>query len=188
VEVNTAGAVIWTAALTDKGYLALRQSNGHTIATSGEDCRVYDIDASGKSTLIAGSLEKFPNAHLLWFSGFELMANGHFFIANWNGHGMEGKGPHAVEFDTNNNLVWKWDDHVAASTVTNVLSYDPGTTSIFPGPETMLHAAAPTAIPLIHQGVMVYGKAGSAELFRPDGKFQIMAAGPEAVRKAALLP
>jgi hypothetical protein len=135
VEVDAAGATVWTAGLTDKAYVAYRLSNGHTVATSGEDSRVYDIAADGKSTLLAGSLEKFPSSGLLWFSGFEILPNGHYFVANWNGHGMEGKGPHIVEFDAGNNLVWKWEDHKAASTVTNALTFETASTSMLPHPE-----------------------------------------------------
>lgn len=128
VEVDSSGKIVWNADLTDKGYLAIRLPNGHTLATSGQDCRLYDIDTAGKATLKVGSLEKFPSSGLLWFSGFEVLQNGHFFIANWNGHGMEGKGPHAIEFDESNNLVWKWEDHTAATDVTNVLSFESTTT------------------------------------------------------------
>jgi hypothetical protein len=187
VEVNGAGAIVWTAALTDKGYLALRQPNGHTIATSGEDCRVYDIAADGKATLVAGGLEKFPNAHLLWFSGFEMLPNGHFFVANWNGHGKEGQGPHAVEFDAGNNLVWKWDDHTAASTVTNVLTFESGTTPVQPHPES-LHASAPLSVSRLHEGIVVYGKAGATELFLPDGRFHSMQAVSAESRRPPMLP
>jgi hypothetical protein len=124
VEVDAKGATVWTGALTDKGYVAYRLGNGHTLATSGEDCFVYDLAADGKATVLAGGLAAHPGQGLLWFSGFEVLANGHYFIANWNGHGKEGQGPHAVEFDGQNKLVWKWDDHAAASTVTNVMTVE----------------------------------------------------------------
>ncbi len=130
VEVDAVGSIVWNGALTDKGYQARRLANGHTVATSGEDCRIYDFPPKGDPVLVGGSLEKFTNAHLLWFSGFEILANGDFFVANWNGHGHEGQGPHAVEFDAANNLVWSWEDHVAATTVTNVLTWETPATTI----------------------------------------------------------
>jgi hypothetical protein len=170
VEVNAAGATVWTAALTDKAYVAMRLPNGHTLASSGEDCRIYDIAADGKATLAAGSLEKFPNDHFLWFSGFEVLPNGHYFVANWNGHGMEGKGPHAVEFDAANNLVWKWEDHAAASTVTNVLTVEAGTTGIRPVPE------GKSKIPKTRSGFRIlpgrgsFAWAGTEAFFLSDGR------------------
>jgi hypothetical protein len=124
VEIDPKGATVWSADLTDKAYVAYRLENGHTIATSGEDYIVYDIAQDGKATLRAGGKAKHGSARLLWFSGFEILPNGNVFVANWNGHGMEGKGPHAVEFDKDNNIVWSWEDHQAASTVTNVLTVD----------------------------------------------------------------
>ena len=139
VEADSKGAVVWTGALTDKGYVGYRLANGHTLATSGEDCYVYDFAADGKATAVAGGLAKHPGKGFLWFSGFEILANGHFFVANWNGHGMEGKGPHAVEFDAQNNLVWSWEDHAAAATVTNVMTVEgngPTAISAFPEPGT----------------------------------------------------
>lgn len=42
-------------------------------------------------------------------------------VANWLGDGNIGTGPHAVEFDANNKLVWSWEDHSAAQTITNLL-------------------------------------------------------------------
>ena len=68
-----------------------------------------------------GGATDHPNARLRWFSGFQQLESGDVVIANWLGHGMEGSGPHVVEFDTNNDLVWQWEDHTAATTVTNVL-------------------------------------------------------------------
>lgn len=170
VEVEPGGGIVWSAALTDKGYEAVRLPNGHTVATSGEDCRVYDLTADGKATMVAGGLEKHPKENLLWFSGFEILPNGHYFVANWNGHGMEGKGPHAVEFDAANNLVWKWDDHQAASTVTNVLTYEPATTAVRPGRDSFFRQGG---------GVLRFPLSGlysaperfpAPGYFRPDGR------------------
>lgn len=170
VEVNPSGATVWSAGLTDKAYVAIRLANGHTIATSGEDCRVYDLDAGGKASLLAGSLEKFPNDHFLWFSGFEILANGHYFVANWNGHGMEGKGPHALEFDAVNNLVWKWEDHTAASTVTNVLTVEAGSTGLRSRPEGYFRESGSLSGFRAVRGRGAYAKAGSETLFLADGR------------------
>ncbi len=124
VEVDSLGTTVWTGALTDKGYVGYRLPNGHTIATSGEDCFIYDFSADGKATVIAGGLANHPTDKMLWFSGFEILPNGNFLVANWNGHGMEGKGPHAFEFTPQNKIVWTWDDAKIASTVTNVLNLE----------------------------------------------------------------
>lgn len=123
-EIDPGGKSVWTGALTDKGYVAYRLANGHTIAASGEDCLIYDFSEDGKAIVIAGGLEKHAGKGFLWFSGFEPLAEGHLLVANWNGHGKQGQGPHAVEFDARNNLVWSWEDHAAAATVTNVMTVE----------------------------------------------------------------
>jgi len=120
-ECDPSGAITWSAPLTGKGYLALRQENGNTFATTGETVTVIELDKDGKILSTLGSTKDHANARLLWFSGFHRIANGNFVVANWCGHGKTGQGPHVVEFDAGNKLVWQWEDHVAAKTVTNVL-------------------------------------------------------------------
>ena len=66
-----------------------------------------------------------PQLGLDWFSGFQLLPDGHVLAANWLGHGKQGTGPHLVEFDRGNRVVWKWEDHQQAATITNVLVLDP---------------------------------------------------------------
>ena len=61
---------------------------------------------------------------LQWFSGFHHLDSGNIVVANWLGHGKAGKGPHLVEFDKDNKLVWKWEDHQKAKQITNVLILD----------------------------------------------------------------
>jgi hypothetical protein len=137
VEVDAKGVTVWSAGLTDKAYVAYRLDDGRTLATSGEDAYVYSIAPDGKATVLAGGLDNHPKAGLLWFSGFEILPNGNFLVANWNGHGKEGQGPHAVEFNARNELVWSWTDHQAASTVTNVLSVEgAGPSGVGPHPQT----------------------------------------------------
>jgi hypothetical protein len=42
-------------------------------------------------------------------------------MTNWLGHGKLNSASHLLEFDTNNKLVWQWDDHQAVKQVTNLL-------------------------------------------------------------------
>ena len=63
-----------------------------------------------------------PTAELRKFSGYSVVpGNGNILVANWLGDGNVGTGPHAVEFDADNNLVWSWKNFSAAQTVTNLL-------------------------------------------------------------------
>ena len=119
---SASGAALpWKATLPGKGYLALRQADGTTWATTGDQCSILKLDAAGTVLASLGGIAAHPEARLLWLSGFCRLANGNLVAANWNGHGKIGQGPHVVEFTPDNRLVWSWEDHAAAKTVTNVL-------------------------------------------------------------------
>ena len=120
-EANPAGTVVLTQLLPGKGYVAQRLANGHTLATTGATVTLVELDATGTKVKELGGATAHPTAQLQWFSGFHVLANGNTVIANWLGDGKIGMGPHAVEFDANNKLVWSWKDFAAAMTVTNLL-------------------------------------------------------------------
>lgn len=124
VEVDGRGKIAWQAPLPGKGYEAVRLPNGRTMVSTGGALTVIELDPAGKVTLTVGGQKAHPDLGLGWFSGFDLLPNGHIVVANWLGHGKQGKGPHVVEFDRNNRLVWKWEDYRQAATVTNVLVLD----------------------------------------------------------------
>ncbi|MBT3198831.1 MAG: DUF1080 domain-containing protein [Phycisphaerales bacterium] len=58
------------------------------------------------------------------FSGFDTLKNGNVVVANWLGHGNQGKGKHLIEFDKKNKVIWTWGDHKTAKVLTNVLLTD----------------------------------------------------------------
>lgn len=132
-EVNATGAIVWQQLLYGgKGYVANRLANGDTRATMGpvgnlyqpgkDDNKLLQLSPTGAIVKFWGGMAKFPAAQLRKFSGYTVVpSNGNIVIANWLGDGNIGTGPHAVEFDTNNNLIWSWKDFSAAQTVTNVL-------------------------------------------------------------------
>jgi hypothetical protein len=120
-EVDGTGAVVWTKPLPGKGYVAQRLASGNTLATTGATATLVELDPAGTILKTLGGLTAHPSDHLIWFSGFQVLANGNTVIANWLGDMKQGMGPHAVEFDSANKLVWQWQDFVAASTVTNLL-------------------------------------------------------------------
>jgi hypothetical protein len=131
-EINATGAIVWQQLLYGaRGYVANRLPNGDTQATIGPIGRLYEpgrddnkllqISPTGAVVKFWGGMVEHPDARLRKFSGYSVVPNGNVIIANWLGDGNIGTGPHAVEFDANNNLVWSWEDHVAARTVTNLL-------------------------------------------------------------------
>jgi hypothetical protein len=132
-EVNAAGAIVWQQSLYGgRGYVANRLPNGDTQATIGpigslyepgkDDNKLLQLGPTGAVVKFWGGMTTHPNARLRKFSGYSVVpGSGNVLIANWLGDGNVGTGPHAVEFDADNNLVWSWEDHAAARTVTNLL-------------------------------------------------------------------
>lgn len=125
VEIDGEGEMVWKADLPGKGYQAIPMSNGNILATTGGTCSVVEIDPDKEIVWQAGKVnDENEDERLLWFSGFDTLANGNVVVANWNGHGHEGDGPHIVEIDRDNNVVWTWEDHVMAKTITNLIMID----------------------------------------------------------------
>lgn len=132
-EVNATGAIVWQQLLYGgKGYVANRLANGETQATMGpvgnlyqpgkDDNKLLQLSPTGAIVKFWGGMANHPTAELRKFSGYSVVpGNGNILIANWLGDGNTGTGPHAVEFDAKNNLVWSWKDFSAAQTITNVL-------------------------------------------------------------------
>jgi len=124
VEVDRQGKTVWQAPLPGKGYKAVRLANGNTLVSTGGPVTVIEVNPAGDTVRTAGGKQAHPGLGLDWSSGFDVLPNGNIVIANWLGHGKMGTGPHLVEFDRDNKLVWKWEDHQQAATVTNVLILD----------------------------------------------------------------
>jgi hypothetical protein len=132
-EVNSTGAIVWQQLLYGgKGYVANRLPNGNTQATMGpvgnlyqpgrDDNKVLQLSPTGAIVKFWGGMANHPTAELRKFSGYSVVpSNGNIVVANWLGDGNVGTGPHAVEFDADNNLVWSWKNFSAANTVTNLL-------------------------------------------------------------------
>jgi hypothetical protein len=121
-EVNATGAIVWQQLLYGgKGYVANRLANGDTQASMGpvgdlyqagkDDNKVLQIRPTGTVVKFWGGMANHPTAQLRKFSGYGVVP----------GSGNVGTGPHAVEFDASNNLVWSWKNFSAAQTVTNLL-------------------------------------------------------------------
>jgi hypothetical protein len=132
-EVNATGAIVWQQLLYGgKGYVANRLANGDTQASMGpvgdlyqagkDDNKVLQIRPTGTVVKFWGGMANHPTAQLRKFSGYGVVpGSGNILVANWLGDGNVGTGPHAVEFDASNNLVWSWKNFSAAQTVTNLL-------------------------------------------------------------------
>jgi len=123
VEMDMNGNLLRTVPLIPgaKGYTYKKLPNGNFLASTGALCKIVELDTTGKMVSYVGGKEEHPDARLDFCSGWVHLPNGNIVMTNWLGHGKQGTGPHLVEFTPENKLVWQWEDHDAARTVTNVL-------------------------------------------------------------------
>ena len=124
IEVTRRGEVVTTMRLPDKGYTAIRLPDGRTMAGTGGEARIVTLDVDGNIISHVGGKDAHPGLGLDFCSGWDRLPNGNCVMANWLGHGKQGKGPHLVEFTPDNKVAWTWADHEAARQVTNVLVLD----------------------------------------------------------------
>ncbi len=114
------GRIVRKIPLPGKSYTAVRVANGHYRSGIGEECKIVEVDSEGKLCWFVGGKAEHPGIGLDFFSGWDTLPNGNIVVANWLGHGKQGKGCHLAEFTRDNKLVWTWQDHALAKQVTNV--------------------------------------------------------------------
>lgn len=99
----------------------MRAACGTTMVSAATARLVVELDTEGGTVRSVGGRDAHPDVMLDCFSGFDRLENGNVVVANWLGHGNRGRGPHLIEFNRENRIVWRWTDHAAARQVTNVL-------------------------------------------------------------------
>jgi hypothetical protein len=123
--VNTQCQQQWTAKLPAgaKAYSVFPRVGGGVYATSGAPSTVIEFDMAGQIVSQVGGKAEHPGLGLDFFSGFEILPNGNFVAANWQGHvaAPAEDTPHLVEFTPDNKLVWKWGNQTLARQITNTL-------------------------------------------------------------------
>jgi len=124
VEVDAKGKIVWQAKIPGKGYKAVRMPCGNTLVSTASAVQIVEIDAAGKIVNSVGGKKSHPDLLLDCFSGFDTLKNGNVVVANWLGHGNQGKGKHLIEFDRKNKVIWTWGDHKTAKVLTNMLLLD----------------------------------------------------------------
>ena len=136
-EVNWDKQTVWqmdfpAAAGHDPVYIyqGLRLPDNTIAVTTGYAVSLVIVDPAKKSvkTTIGGSGQ--PDAATIapyFYAGYQILPNGHFVIANWEGHGSGngGKGIQLLEYDPSGVLVWKWkQDANLVSSIHHVIVLD----------------------------------------------------------------
>jgi hypothetical protein len=127
-EGNNAGVVVWQAKIAGiakpHAWQALRLGDGNTIVSTGYSKNFQIFSAEGKLLdSISGPEAVKPS----FFSGFQILANGNYVVANWQGHGPKfgAVGTQVLEYSPTGKLVWKWQqDATKFSSIQGVLVLD----------------------------------------------------------------
>ncbi|MFK7900070.1 MAG: 2-keto-4-pentenoate hydratase [Cyclobacteriaceae bacterium] len=123
LELNSKLEIKKTIPLNGKGYLFLKNIKGNILLSNGAKCEILEINEDGKTIKTYGGKSNFTELKLNWFSGFQVSENG-LIAANWLGHGKKGTSSHLYEFNEQNEVVWRWEDHDKANAITNFVLLD----------------------------------------------------------------
>lgn len=120
-EVSNQGKLIRRINLPGKGYTAQVLANGNYLSSTGDTCKVVEVKPDGSIIRFVGGKQEHPELKLDFNSGWQQLENQNIIMTNWLGHNKHNSAPHLVEFDSDNKLVWKWEDHNMVNQVTNLL-------------------------------------------------------------------
>ena len=114
-EVNWDKQSLWEMAILggDWVFQGLRLADNTIAVTSGYGAAIQVIDPATKKVLKTIGGKSQPDAATIvpnFYAGFQVLANGHFTVTNWEGHGggNGSKGVQLLEYDEAGVLVWKW--------------------------------------------------------------------------------
>lgn len=124
VEVDAAGAEVWSTPIPGKGYVAERTADGHTRVTTGSDLHLLELDADGETLASWGGRDGHEDLGFDWVSGYAPVTDDVMLLTNWLGHVPSSDADHLFAFDRDGDVVWRWGDHDVAFTVTNVAVLD----------------------------------------------------------------
>ena len=110
-EGNGSGTILWKASIAGiakpHGWQALRIANGQTIVSTGypKNLQIFSTKGALVDSIIAPA-EVNPS----FFAGFQILKNGNYVLANWQGHGpkLGASGIQILEFTPAGKLAWKW--------------------------------------------------------------------------------
>ncbi|GAB3689053.1 hypothetical protein GCM10027592_04920 [Spirosoma flavus] len=123
------GSIIWQAQLTKQAkaqhaWQAQRLGNGQTLVSGGFSANFQRFDQKGA---FVDSISGPPVVNPYFFSGFQILKNGNWVVANWQGHGPDHgtSGTQILEYTPAGKLVWSWkQDARQQSSIQGVLVLD----------------------------------------------------------------
>lgn len=121
IEVDGTGKIVWEAAIPGAADDIDRLENGQTVVPTGPGGTALYLDKDGKAVATRGGKDVHPDLKIHWFAATQTLPNGNLVVANWLGHKPGLTGPHVLEFDAANKVVWKWECEGRVQTLHNVL-------------------------------------------------------------------
>ncbi|SFC89351.1 hypothetical protein [Spirosoma endophyticum] len=123
------GSIIWQAQLAKQAkaqhaWQAQRLGNGYTLVSGGYSANFQRFDQKG---VLVDSISGPPTVHPDFFAGFQVLTNGNWVVANWQGHGPGhgASGTQILEYNPAGKLVWSWkQDPNQQSSIQGVLVLD----------------------------------------------------------------
>jgi hypothetical protein len=108
-------------------WKAVPLPDGRILASAGYGAFLVELDPAGRVLRKFGGRGDVPAAvNPYFYATFQLLANGHIVLANWQGHGPGhgGSGVQLVEFDAGTQIVWQWSHPAFISSLQGVLVLD----------------------------------------------------------------
>jgi hypothetical protein len=127
-EGDDKGAIIWRAKIESEkrphAWQAIRLASGETVVSTGYggNFQVFSNDGSLLKK-ISGPAEVNPS----FYAGFQILKNGNYVVANWQGHGPGHgtSGTQVLEYNPAGALVWSWkQDPAKYSSIQGVIVLD----------------------------------------------------------------
>jgi len=136
-EVNWDKQALWEMSFTpaaghDPNYMyqGLVLPDKTIAVTSGYAASILIVDPTTKAVKQTIGGKGQPDAATIvpnFYAGYQILPNGHFVVANWEGHGggNGGTGIQILEYDPTGLLVWKWkQDANLVSSIHHVIVLD----------------------------------------------------------------
>jgi hypothetical protein len=136
-EVNWDKQILWEMSFTpaaghDPNYMyqGLSLPDKTIAVTSGYAASILIVDPTTKSVKQTIGGKGQPDAATIvpnFYAGYQILPNGHFVVANWEGHGGNngGTGLQLLEYDPTGLKVWSWkQDASMVSSVHHVIVLD----------------------------------------------------------------
>ncbi len=115
-ECNAKGDIVWKGLIKSEkrphSWQALRLANNQTIVAAGYGGNFQIFSPNGE---FVNSFNGPAEINPVFYAGFQVLDNGNYVVANWQGHGPGhgNSGKQLLEYTPDGKLVWSWKQNPA---------------------------------------------------------------------------